>query len=214
MAPMKAVLFLAIAGILLIGCIQQPGEKTANQPVNQTQKQIETPKQPGQDQPPTLPKYEADQPPALPTDDDNILPIPSDNQNSEATSAPNPNPKEFAGLWREFSSRMFYDAGGGGALGAGSGVPLEINSDGTWKFGGSAGKWQIEAIQGTDWKKWGVESYGPTRKMVLNGWNKDVADGPVEESDEGVDFIWAIYRVGSPTVSSPGQVQVKYGHSS
>ncbi len=215
---MKAFLFLAIAAILLVaGCAQQPGEKIAAQ--DGAQKQAEKPQQAGQEQPPALPGGENEQPPALPSDEINnattagsgIPPVPSGKPDSETAS--NSNPKEFIGLWRDFSSRMFYDAGGSGAFGTGSGVPLEINSDGTWKFGGSAGKWHADAIQDTDWKKWGIESYGPARKMVLEGWNKGVADGPVEEPDGRVDFFWVIYRVGPPTVGAPGQVQVKYGHA-
>lgn len=219
---MKAFLVLVIAGILLVGCIQQPGSQ---QPGAQTQKQVEK-QQVNDDQLPAIPKDEDEQPPAPPNDevttintvksasnDDNNIPsIPSDQSNSETASTSNP--KEFVGLWRAFSSRLFYDNGGGGALGSGSGAPLEINADGTWQFSTSAGKWHVEDIAESDWKKWGSESYGPTRKMVLDGWNKDVADGSVEELNGRVDFFWVIYRVGPPTVGAPGQVQVKYGHAS
>jgi hypothetical protein len=54
-----------------------------------------------------------------------------------------------------------------------------------------------------------VEEYGPQRKVVLEGWNDDVADGPIEESEAGVDFLWVVYRVDDP---SPGVVQMKFGH--
>ncbi|GEM_PF-1523020 len=217
------VILSILMTVLLVGCEKQNTRSTT-------------------DQPPALPTGDTEQPPAFPTDVQEN-PTSSNNDcgyfmidcNKSTNTVKNTSPdqppllpsdlsqpgltstttsKEFVGVWRQFSSRMFYDSGGGGALGTPSGVSLELTSDGIWKFSSSTGKWHVETIQDADWKKWGSEPYGPTRKMVLDGWNKDVADGPIEESNGNVDFFWVMYRVGPPTVGSPGQVQVKYGHAS
>lgn len=122
-------------------------------------------------------------------------------------------PKELLGLWRVFSSRLFYDVGGSGVVGSGTGHPLEINKDGTWQLSTSAGTWKVQSINEDDWKTWNVPSYGPKRKIVLDKWNGGTGNGPIEESNDGVDFFWIIYRAEPPIVSSSGQVQAKYGHA-
>src|SRR3990172_1134970 len=75
--------------------------------------------------------------------------------------------------------------------------------------GSSNGTWYVTTIDAADWSRWGVEEYGPQRKVVLEGWNDDFGDGPIEDSEAGVDFLWVIYRVDDP---SPGVVQMKFGH--
>ncbi|MBI5158621.1 hypothetical protein HY992_00700 [Candidatus Micrarchaeota archaeon] len=67
---------------------------------------------------------------------------------------------------------------------------LELASFGSWNFGDSSGTWSVEEASEEDWKEWGVEPYGPTKKLVLNGWSGDKASGPIEESDERIDFFW------------------------
>ena len=118
---------------------------------------------------------------------------------------------ELAGDWRVYSETLFYDTGGSGGSDAGASTTreLSLNDDGTWEFGSSNGAWYVTAIDAGDWSRWDVEEYGPQRKIVLEGWNADVAGGPIEESDAGVDFLWVIYRVGEP---SAGVVQMKFGH--
>jgi hypothetical protein len=120
-------------------------------------------------------------------------------------------PVEFVGDWRVYSETLFYDAGGSGGSDSGASTTreLSLNDDGTWEFGSSNGTWYVTAIEAGDWSRWGVEEYGPQRKVVLEGWNGDVADGPIEESEAGADFLWVIYRVDEP---SPGVVQMKFGH--
>ena len=119
-------------------------------------------------------------------------------------------PVEFVGDWRVYSETLFYDAGGSGGSDSSASTTreLNLNDDGTWKFGSSNGTWHVTTIDAADWSRWGVEEYGPQRKVVLEGWNDDVADGPIEESEAGVDFLWVIYRVDDP---SPGVVQMKFG---
>lgn len=119
----------------------------------------------------------------------------------------------FVDNWRVYSSRLYYDMGGGGSLGGTSSRYLELFANGKWQYGSSAGTWSLSAITGSDWKRWGVEAYGPTRKIVLSGWSEGAADGPVEESQGHVDFIWVIYRAVPPTVQAPGSVWLKFGHS-
>ncbi|MBI4052723.1 MAG: hypothetical protein HY394_01670 [Candidatus Diapherotrites archaeon] len=203
-------LLALLALILLAGCTQFP-QTAKSADAGGKQAAIED-----SDLPPAPPsdneeiqaiaEDESDAPPAIPSEEDEIPGI-------EAGKASQSNPQEFAGSWRALSSRLFYDAGGGGDVGSGTGHRLEINADGTWQFSSSAGKWSVAAIEDADWTKWKVDSYGPARKIVLDNWNGGIADGPIEESDGQVDFIWLIYRAEPPTVSAPGQVQAKYGHA-
>ncbi|MBI2445586.1 DcrB-related protein [Candidatus Micrarchaeota archaeon] len=115
--------------------------------------------------------------------------------------------------WRVYSQAIYYDAGAWNYLDTPATTLLEIRADQTWTFSTSTGTWSIQAIEESDWQKWGVPSYGPTRKLVLNGWNGETNDGPIEESESRVDFMWVIYRVGPPIVSSPGQIQMKFGQT-
>ncbi len=118
---------------------------------------------------------------------------------------------EIVRKWRVYSEAIFYDAGGNNFLETPVTTLLDIRADQTWSFGSSTGTWSVQAIQESDWDRWGVPSYGPTRKLVLNGWNSDTNDGPIEESGDRVDFMWVIYRVGPPAVQSAGQIQMKFG---
>ncbi len=120
---------------------------------------------------------------------------------------------ELAGSWRVLSSRLFYDAGGGGALNRGVGHTLDLTKDGGWSYGSSSGTFKVQPVSPDDWKLWDVTSYGPKQKVVLAGWNGGEASGPIEESAGGVDFVWVIYRVGPPTVTAPGLVHMKFGRT-
>ena len=119
----------------------------------------------------------------------------------------------FVGSWRIFSERIFYDIGGGGSAAVPVTRNLELLKDGTWRFGDSQGAWTVTEITNDDWTRWGVNSYGPTRKIILNNWNKAIADGPIEENKGYVDFIWVIYHVEPPLVQNPGTIWMKFGHS-
>lgn len=151
--------------------------------------------------------------PPFPLDD-----IPENSLDSSLTVSPqfsekeNLNvPQEFVGLWRVYSSRLFYDSGGGGSIGTDSSTKLELQNNGKWNYGSSSGTWKTELINSNDWGKWQIESYGPTRKLILNEWKGSIADGPVEESNN-IDFLWVIYRSEPPLTSAPGTVNMKFGH--
>ena len=118
----------------------------------------------------------------------------------------------LAGEWRVYSETLFYDAGGSGGSDSAASTTrmLVLKDDGTWEFGSSAGSWYVTSIDPSDWDRWGSTPYGPERKIVLDGWNGGVADGPVEELAGAVDFVWVIYRVDAP---DPGTVQMKFGHA-
>ena len=118
---------------------------------------------------------------------------------------------DLAGTWKNYSARLYYDAGGGGAA---STVPemLGLTNEGKWTFGKSSGSFSVSAIDSTDWTRWGVASYGPTRKITFSNWNGSTADGPIEESNGQVDFVWVIYKESPPTVSAPGTMWLKFGH--
>ncbi|MBI2660579.1 hypothetical protein HYX07_05445 [Candidatus Woesearchaeota archaeon] len=118
----------------------------------------------------------------------------------------------FVGSWSIFSERIFYNIGGAGSMAVPVTRNLELLKDGAWKFGDSNGKWTMTEITSEDWTRWGVNPYGPTRKVVLDKWNNAVADGPVEESKGYVEFIWVIYHVEPPQVQNAGTVWMKFGH--
>ena len=118
----------------------------------------------------------------------------------------------FVGSWRIYSERIFYDIGGAGSSTEPVTRKLEILKDGTWKFGDSQGTWTVTEITSEDWTRWGINSYGPTRKITFGGWNKATADGPIEEEKSQIDFIWVIYHVEPPQVQNAGTVWMKFGH--
>ena len=126
------------------------------------------------------------------------------NQNQESSSQQKSDQKtsssEFVGKWRSFSDTKNTQV-------------LELRSDGTWTLSTSNGRWRVEPIQDTDWVKWGGDPDGSTRKIVFENWNNQVADGPVQETEEGVDFFFIIYNVTLETYGESVQVQLKYGHS-
>ena len=115
----------------------------------------------------------------------------------------------LVGEWRIYSETLFYDAGGSGGSDASASVTrsLALYDDGSWEFGSSSGTWFTSPIDPSDWDRWGTAPYGPETKIVLEGWNEDSGDGPIEGS---VDFFWVIYRVDDP---DPGTVQMKFGRS-
>lgn len=119
-------------------------------------------------------------------------------------------PRELVGSWRIYSARLFYDVGGAGTVDTTITRRIELNADGTWRFGDSKGTWSVSPISAEDWKRWGIDAYKPTRKITLNNWNGGVASGPIEESSQ-VDFFWVIYRAEPPAVSAPGTVHMKFG---
>lgn len=120
----------------------------------------------------------------------------------------------FAGAWRVFSATLFFDAGGSTGAGDATTVSrrLQLAANGTWEFGTSRGRWAVAPVAAADWARWGIASYGPTRKVTLQGWAGGDADGPVEEAGGRVDFFWVLYRAAPPTVSAPGIVHMKFGH--
>lgn len=105
--------------------------------------------------------------------------------------------------WRVDSSQLYYDAGGGGTFDAGS-SPLVLKADGNWSMGGRRGTWSVAPITPADWKRWKIASYGPTRKIVVNG----LGDGPIESG-----FIWVIFHATPPAVAASGTVYLKLGRT-
>lgn len=126
----------------------------------------------------------------------------------------NENGSLVTGEWRVYSEAIYYDTGGWNFLDTPVTTLLELKEDGTWNFGTSTGTYSIVEISEEDWTKWDVEPYGPTRKLVLEGWNSSSADGPIEETESRVDFMWVIYRAEPPVVENSGQIQMKFGHTS
>ncbi len=148
-------------------------------------------------------------------------PLPPAQQGSNPPPAQpqDPGPRDLSdvdpalvGGWRVYSARVFYEAGGGGDLSNVITTQLQLSADGTWSFGSSSGDWSVSAIAPDDWSRWGVAAYGPTRKIELAGWNRDAADGPIDEGGGSVDFLWVIYSDGPPNIGAPGTVWMKFGH--
>ena len=131
------------------------------------------------------------------------------------TACPGPSPTvetdgALAGAWSPYSATIYYDAGGGGAFQGGS-YSLTLSDSGTWSYGSSSGSWSVAPISSDDWTSWGIESYGPTRKLVLEGWNGGTASGPIEEETDGtVNSLWAIYPYQSD--QGPATVWLRFGH--
>ena len=115
--------------------------------------------------------------------------------------------KSVVGSWRVYSQAIFYDKGGNNWLSRPSTRKLTLSADGTWDYG-TKGTWTVNAIKPGDWKKWKIEPYGPTKKIVLQGWNNAVADGPIE----GNDFVWVIYHSKGFSSLGPALIQMKFGH--
>jgi hypothetical protein len=118
---------------------------------------------------------------------------------------------DVAGQWRVLSARIYYDEGGGGDLSSTITQRLNLSSTSTWSFSTSSGSFDLSSITNNDWTRWGVNSYGPARKIVLQGWNASFADGPIDESNGTVDYLWVIYHVEPPTVSNAGTIWLKFG---
>ena len=131
---------------------------------------------------------------------------PSGTTGTTPTTTTSTTSADVVGTWRIYSSRLFYDQGGGGSVSSG-GNTLTLRPDGTWSYGSSSGTWSVAAISSADWTRWNATPYGPARKLVVSGWNNSTADGPIEESSR-VDFLWVLYRVSSP---NPGTVYLKFG---
>jgi predicted small lipoprotein YifL len=128
-----------------------------------------------------------------------------------AAPAPSNTDPQLVGSWRFYSESLYYDAGGGGVMDSSEvvGTDLVLYEDGSWEFGSSSGWWSVAAIDGSEWDRWLVSPYGPTRKILLQGWNGGTGDGPLDEETGYVDFVWVIYHVDSP---DPGTVYIKFGH--
>lgn len=118
-------------------------------------------------------------------------------------------PANVAGSWRPYVEFIYYDSGGNKSIKPVTRY-LNLNSNGQWSFGSSNGKWHVENISKNDWSKWGISPNGQTRKIVLTGWNKSSASGPIEESDGRIDFLWVVYR--SKSSFGPATIRIKFGH--
>jgi hypothetical protein len=112
-----------------------------------------------------------------------------------------------AASYRIYSETKYFDAGGSTTITPVT-TRLELDATGVWRFGTSSGTWSVAALDDADWQGWGVAAYGPTRKLMLDGWNNARSEGPIEEQSTGVDFVWVIYRVDDP---SPGTIWMKFG---
>lgn len=114
------------------------------------------------------------------------------------------------GVWRAHRQSIVYDSGATNSIKPGT-RKLTISEDGTWEFG-TRGTWEFKPIEDKDWDKWNIGSLGgQTKKIVLNGWNNGVGDGPIEFGTEGVDFIWVVYRSEKLSLG-PATIQIQFGH--
>ena len=106
---------------------------------------------------------------------------------------------EISDRWRIHSETAFWDAGGSTVLDTPVTTELALGAGGDWHFASSSGRWSIQEIDATDWERWGIDAYGPTRRLVLDGWGGDSADGPIEDDETGdAEGLWVIYRVTDP----------------
>ncbi|MBI5227611.1 hypothetical protein HY988_03420 [Candidatus Micrarchaeota archaeon] len=134
----------------------------------------------------------------------------NDEPNSEPNNPPSVNsPVSLAGSWRIYPLRLNIE--GGVDYRVLSSRKLELHEDGSWDFGSSHGTWKSQTITEADWQKWSTEKYGPTKKIVLDGWEGKVVDGPVDEENGAVNFFWLIYDVKN-SYDKTVQLQLKFGH--
>lgn len=119
--------------------------------------------------------------------------------------------KSLAGDWYVLTKVIYFDNGqtSKDVKTVPITTPLKLSADGKWQFSSSTGSWSAAALADSDWEGWKVPSYGPTRKLVLNGWSDGTGKGPIEETDAGVDFIWVIYPYVSDA-NGPGTVWLKF----
>jgi hypothetical protein len=137
----------------------------------------------------------------------------------DATDAPRPAPLPVVpgatdltvASRRVLSARVFYDESGGRDMSTTITTHLDLSPSGAWSFGSASGNWTVSDITADDWSRWGIEPYGPTHKIVLDGSSRGVGDGPIEASEGGVDYIWVIYHEGPPTIQAPGTIWMKFG---
>jgi hypothetical protein len=127
-----------------------------------------------------------------------------------STAAAETSAQELAGMWRAYSARIYYDEGGGGSTG-GFTVPLELTADGQWHFGKSHGTFKVSQITDDDWARWGVNSYGPTRKVTFNDWSSSTADGHMDIWNVNRDLVRVTHRAGrlEPMVPLPHKRNAK-----
>ncbi len=117
-------------------------------------------------------------------------------------------------LWHVVSSRLSYDAGGGSNSSADATDMLSFGRNGIWRSVHGQGTFRIERISPADWPRWRIAAYGPTLKVVLNGWKGRTVDGPIETSGKQITFFWLVYHVGPPVTTSPATIFVKFGRTS
>lgn len=119
----------------------------------------------------------------------------------------------LAGGWRMLTQDNYYDTGGEEHLFSPTTLLLELKSDGTWQFGKMAGTWTATGLKDEDIKLWNMRDAAVKSKITLNGWENGIAEGPITESEKGVEFIWLIYRVQPPNAQWPGQTRIKFGRT-
>ncbi len=117
---------------------------------------------------------------------------------------------ELLGKWQVYAETVFYDTGERSWPDAPGKDLLELKANHTWNFGSATGTWAVQDLTDTDGARWATNLPGATRKLILYGWNEDLADGPLEEANGRVDSLWLLYRAGPPKLSRPGQVQMKF----
>lgn len=117
----------------------------------------------------------------------------------------------LAGAFRNTYGRIVYDAGGRGAGTLNLSSRQLVLTGSGWSFGSSSGSWRAAAITAADWTRWRSKPYGPTRKIVLAGWNRATADGPIDERGGVIASFWVMYHVGPPTVGAPAWIQLRFG---
>jgi len=87
---------------------------------------------------------------------------------------------------------------------------LELKSDKTWAFGTSHGTWKVLPIEDDDWEKWSIKSYGPKKKIVLDGFADDGGSGPIEAYKGEVSFFWVVYKTTNPENDNTKWLQRKF----
>jgi len=75
---------------------------------------------------------------------------------------------------------------------------LTINIDRTWTFGVHTGRWVVVPIDPGDWTLWSCPPGENTRKLVLTCCDGSLIEGPIEDTDLGVESFRLFVPVAEP----------------
>ncbi|MBI2664758.1 hypothetical protein HYX10_05470 [Candidatus Woesearchaeota archaeon] len=121
--------------------------------------------------------------------------------------------EKYVGGWRPYQLTHYFKKGGHTTAPTPTDLALNLHSDGTWTWGVNEGTWEVSQISDADWEKWGIRA-DFEKKIVFHGWPyggvDTTVDGPVEESRNYVDYVWAVYDAEPPAAPDSAQDWLRF----